>query len=152
MKFCKILCLVLALLMTFTALVACGGEKETTPDTTEEEVRRDPININIIVRGSLDGEDVYASDAVTGYTYMGDVASPAAILEEFMDFEHSIVIEYDDDGKLIKVGDLEATSGHIWLWALASAPLDAANAEPRSEKLDEYTTIKEGDTIIVYLS
>ena len=153
MKFCKIFCLVLAVLMMLTVMVACGDKAEdTTPDTTDDVVKRDPIVVNIIVRASQDGEDLYASDAVTGYTFEGAVASPLAILEEFMDFEHDIVIEYDDEGTLKKVGDLEATDGHLFLWDLAKAPLDAENATPMNQGLDEYTEIKNGDTIIIYLS
>ncbi len=152
MKKCKILCLVLALLMIAATLVACGGGKDTTPDTSEDDVKRDPIVVNIIVRGSRDGEDVYASDAVTGYTYVGDVASPLAILEEFMDFEYNVTLEYDENEKLIKVGDLSAEMGQLWLWDLAEAPRDAESATPMSVGLDEYTTIKNGDTIVVYLS
>ncbi len=154
MKIFKILCLVLAIIMTVTVLVACGGDPEdTTPDTTQaEDVKHDPIKVNIIVKASADGEAVYASDSVAGYTYVGDVASPLAILEEFMDFEHDVVIEFDDDGNLVKVGEIEATLGHIWLWDLAKAPLDAESATPMNKGLDEYTTIEEGDTIIIYLS
>lgn len=153
MKFCKIFCLVIAVLMMLTVMVACGGETDdTTPNTTDEVVKRDPIVVNIIVRASKDGEDLYASDVVTGYTFEGAVASPLAILEEFMDFEHDIVIEYDDNGTLKKVGDLEAIDGHLWLWDLAKAPLDAENAMPMNKGLDEYTEIKNGDTIIIYLS
>ncbi len=154
MKFSKLFCLVLAVLMMLTALVACGGNTEdTTPDDTPDEpVKRDPIVVNIIVRASQGGEDLYASDAVTGYTFEGAVASPLAILEEFMDFEHDIVIEYDDNGTLKKVGDLEATDGHLFLWDLAKAPLDAENATPMNQGLDEDTEIKNGDTNIIYLS
>ena len=153
MKTCKIFCLVIAILMMLTAMVACGGEPEdTTPDTTDDTVKRDPIVVNIIVRASQDGEDLYASDSVTGYTFEGAVASPLAILEEFMDFEHDIVIEYDENDTLKKVGDLEATDGHLFLWDLAKAPLDAENATPMNQGLDEYTEIKNGDTIIIYLS
>ena len=153
MKTCKIFCLVIAILMMLTAMVACGSEPEdTTPDTTDDTVKHDPIVVNIIVRASQDGENLYASDSVTGYTFEGAVASPLAILEEFMDFEHDIVIEYDENGTLKKVGDLEATDGHLFLWDLAKAPLDAENATPMNQGLDEYTNIKNGDTIIIYLS
>ena len=154
MKICKILCLVIAVLMILTAMVACGGDPvDTTPDDTNDDVvKRDPIVVNIIVRASQDGEDLYASDSVTGYTFEGAVASPLAILEEFMDFEHDIVIEYDENGTLTKVGDLVAGDGHLWLWDLAKAPLDAENATPMNQGLDEYTDIKNGDTIIIYLS
>lgn len=153
MKTCKIFCLVIAILMVLTAMVACGGDPvDTTPDTTDDPVKRDPIVVNIIVRASQDGEDLYASDSVTGYTFEGAVASPLAILEEFMDFEHDIVIEYDENGTLKKVGDLEATDGRLFLWDLAKAPLDAENATPMNQGLGEYTNIKNGDTIIIYLS
>ncbi len=152
MKKCKILCLVLALVMVLATLVACGGEKDTTPDTTNDDVADTAIVVNIIVRASKDGEDVYASDAVTGYTYVGAVKSPLAILEEFMDFEHDVTIEFDEDNKLIKVGEIAAEMGQLWLWDLAEAPLDASSAKPMSVGLDEYTTIKDGDTIVIYLS
>ena len=153
MKAIKILSIVLALLMVGMALISCGGPKEE--ETTTEaggSVAKDPLNVNIIVRESLDGENKYASNEITGYDYIGTTVTPLAILEEFMGFEYEIEITYDDEGKLAKVGDLEAKDGHLWLWSLAKAPKGAAQATPMEENIDEYSDITDGDTIILYLS
>lgn len=152
MKALKILCLVLALLMVGMAFVACGGsgDKETTTEA-ENIIPSEPLNINIIVKDSVDGEVKYASGD-QGYDYIGAVRTPLAILEEFMGFEHDIEITYDDNGKLATVGELSATTGHLWIWSLAKAPKDASMAEPMDANLDAYTDINKGDTIVIYLS
>ena len=153
MKAIKILAVVLAILMMGMVLVSCGGPEQT--ETTTEaggNVAREPLNVNIIVRESLDGENKYASNEITGYDYIGTTVNPLAILEEFMGFEYEIEITYDDDGKLAKVGELEAKDGHLWLWSLAKAPRDASTAEPMDANLDEYSDISAGDTIVIYLS
>ena len=153
MKAIKILSVVLALLMVGMALISCGGseQKETTTEAGGN-VSREPLNVNIIVRDSLGGENKYASNEITGYDYIGTAVNPLAILEEFMGFEYDIEITYDADGKLAKVGDLEAKDGHLWLWSLAKAPKDASMAEPMDANLDEYSDISAGDTIVIYLS
>ena len=153
MKAIKILSVVLAILMMSMALVSCGGadEKETTAEVGGN-VAREPLNVNIIVRESLSGENKYASNEITGYDYIGTTVNPLAILEEFMGFEYDIEITYDDEGKLAKVGDLEAKDGHLWLWSFAKAPKDASMAEPMDANLDEYSDISAGDTIVIYLS
>ena len=155
MKFVKFLSLILALLLVGGALVACGGGTETEAPETEGDVEgnvdREPINVNIIVRASEKGENVYESGH-NGYDFEGETPIVVAILEEFMDFEYSIVVEYDDSGKLVKVGDLEASSNQFWLWSLAKAPKGAAQATPMEENIDEYSDITDGDTIILYLS
>ena len=69
-----------------------------------------------------------------------------------MGFEYEIEITYDAEGKLAKVGDLEAKDGHLWLWSLAKAPKDASMAEAMDANLDEYNDISAGDTIVIYLS
>jgi hypothetical protein len=153
MKAIKILSIVLALLMVGMALISCGGPKEE--ETTTEaggNVAKEPLNVNIIVRESLGGENKYASNEITGYDYIGTTVTPLAILEEFMGFEYEIEITYDDEGKLAKVGDLEAKDGHLWLWSLAKAPKDASMAEAMDANLDEYNDISAGDTIVIYLS
>ncbi len=153
MKAIKILSIVLALLMVGMALVSCGGSKDE--ETTTEaggSVSREPLNVNIIVRESLGGENKYASNEITGYDYVGTTVTPLAILEEFMGFEYEIEITYDAEGKLAKVGDLEAKDGHLWLWSLAKAPKDASMAEAMDANLDEYNDISAGDTIVIYLS
>ncbi len=153
MKALKILCVVLSLLMVGMAFVACGdsSDKETTTEA-DNNVSRDPINVNIIIKDSVNGETKYASDENTGYKFVGTTATPLAILEEFMDFEYEIELTYDENGKLASVGELEATTGHLWLWSLAKAPKDASMAEPMDANLDEYSDISEGDTIVIYLS
>ena len=153
MKAVKILCMVLALLMVGMALVACGGSQEDeTTKGAENNIPRDPLNVNIIVKDSINGEVKYASDENTGYDYIGSTTTPLAILEEFMGFEYDVEITYDDNGKLATVGDLAATTGHLWLWSLAKAPKDASMASPMDANLDAYTDISAGDTIVIYLS
>ena len=155
MKFIKFLSLILALLLVGGALVACGGSTETESQVAETEgegdVDREPINVNIIVRASEKGDNVYESGP-NGYDFEGATSTVVAILEEFMDFEYSIVVEYDDNGKLVKVGNLEAGAGQFWLWSLAKAPKGAAQATTMDENIDEYSDIHNGDTIIIYLS
>ena len=105
-------------------MVACGGggtesdETQGNPEETGNEVERDPVNVNIIVRASEKGENVYESGE-NGYDFEGDTLTVAAILEEFMDFEYSIMIEFDDSGKLVKVGDLVAESNQFGLFSVA---------------------------------
>ena len=153
MKAVKILCMVLALLMVGMAFVACGGSKDDETTTgAENNVPREPLNVNIIVKDSIDGEVKYASDDNTGYDYIGSTTTPLAILEEFMGFEYEIELTYDENGKLATVGELAASVGHLWLWSLAKAPKDASMAEPMDANLDGYTDISAGDTIVIYLS
>ena len=155
MKFVKFFSLILALLLVGGALVACGGAAETEAQAVETEgegnVAHEPINVNIIVRASEKGENVYESGP-NGYDFEGATPTVVAILEEFMDFEYSIIIEYDDNGKLVKVGDLEASASQFWLWSLAKAPKGAAQATTMDENIDEYSDIHDGDTIVIYLS
>lgn len=153
MKAVRIISLVLAVLMMGMVLVSCGGDNSESTDTKPTDIKKhDPINVNIIVRESENGENKYASDENTGYDYVGDATTPLAILEEFMDFTYDITITYDDNGNLAKVGDLEATGGHLWLWSLAKAPKTASMATRMDANLDDYTDIKNGDTIVIYLS
>ena len=153
MKVVKILCMVLALLMVGMAFAACGGPKddETTPEVGNN-LPREPLNVNIIVKDSIDGEVKYMSNEITGYDFIGSTTTPLAILEEFMGFEYDIELTYDANGKLATVGDLAATTGHLWLWSLAKAPKAASDAEPMDANLDAYTDIAAGDTIVIYLS
>jgi len=153
MKAVKILSIVLALLMVGMVFVACGGSNDTETTTEpENNIPTEKLNVNIIVKDSVDGEVKYASDENRGYDYIGSETTPLAILEEFMSFDYEIDITYDENGKLAKVGDLEATTGHLWIWSLAKAPKDASMAEPMDANLDDYTDISKGDTIVIYLS
>ena len=153
MKAVKILSIVLVLLMVGMAFVACGGSNDTETTTEpENNIPTEKLNVNIIVKDSVDGEVKYASDENRGYDYIGSETTPLAILEEFMSFDYEIDITYDENGKLAKVGDLEATTGHLWIWSLAKAPKDASMAEPMDANLDDYTDISKGDTIVIYLS
>jgi hypothetical protein len=153
MKAIKILCMVLALLMVGMAFVACGGSSEDeTTAPAGNNIPREPLNVNIIVKDSINGEVKYASDENTGYDYIGATITPLAILEEFMGFEYDVELTYDANGKLATVGDLAASTGHLWIWSLAKAPKDASMAEPMDANLDAYTDISAGDTIVIYLS
>ena len=121
-----------------------GAEREKAKSDFRNYVQNDLLRE--IVKATIAETDPAFTPTMTF------LLNPLAILEEFMDFEHDIVIEYDENGTLKKVGDLEATDGHLFLWDLAKAPLDAENATPMNQGLDEYTNIKNGDTIIIYLS
>ena len=73
MKFFRICCLLLELLMLCCAAVACGGDKvtETQPEETEADVKREPVNVHILVKDAKDGEVKYESGA-NGYDYEGE--------------------------------------------------------------------------------
>ena len=154
MKFFRIFCLILALLMIGSAMVACGGGTETKgPDTedTEKQVEHDPVNVNIIVRASKDGENVYASGD-KGYDYEGTVLTVQEILIEYMNFEEGLEVEIDENGKLTKIGELEASASQFWLFSIAKHPKGADQATPIKDNIDEYSNIENGDTIVIYLS
>ena len=149
----KLLCLFVALLMT-VALVACGGNGA---DVTEpvadnnDSAAVEPITVHIHVRASEKGEDVYVSEA-NGYEYTLADRTVLAILEDFMLIEYDVTIEYDEDGKLVKVGDVEADAAQLWLFSQASAPKGADEAAPVDSNIDKYDKIKDGDTLVIYLS
>lgn len=153
MKALKLLCVVLAVLMMGMVFISCGnnGDKETTTEP-DDNTPKEKLNVNIIVKDSVDGQVKYASDENRGYDFEGTTATPLAILEEFMGFEYDIEITYDENGKLATVGDMAAAEGQFWLWSLAKAPKDASMAEPMDKNLDEYTDLSNGDTIVIYLS
>ena len=153
MKALKILSVVLVLLMVGMVFASCGNSNvEESTTAPESNVPHESLNINIIVRESANGTDKYFSDVNTGYDFDGTTITPLAILEEFMDYEYDVELTYDEEGKLAKVGELEAKDGHLWLWSLAKAPKDASMVEPMDANLDEYSDISEGDTIVIYLS
>ena len=149
----KILCMFVAVLMLAGMLVSCGGGSEVTEPVTEDVASKpvDPITVNIVVRASESGEDVYTS-AVNGYEYTLADRTVLAILEDFMLIEYDVTIEYDENGKLVKVGDIEATPAQLWLFSQASAPKGAADATPVDADIDTYNKVNDGDTLVIYLS
>ena len=153
MKALKILCLMMALFMVGGALIACGGSGDGGSVETDlvTEVKRDPVNVNIIVRESVDGEDKYVSGD-NGYNYEGDVLTVQEILIEFMDFEYGEDVVVDDNGKLVKVGEFEASDSQFWLFSIAKHPKGADQATPVDANIDVYGDIENGDTIVIYLS
>lgn len=149
----KLLCLFVAMLMV-VAMVACGGNGDVVTDPVEDDTKDavvEPITIHIHVRASEKGEDVYVSEA-SGYEYTLADRTVLAILEDFMLIEHDVTIEYDEDGKLVKVGDVEADVAQLWLFSQASAPKGADEAAPVDANIDSYNKIKDGDTLVIYLS
>ena len=149
----KLLCLFVAVLMLSCALVSCGGGSEVTEPIAEDTVAKDvePITLHIVVRASEKGEDVYTS-AVNGYEYTLADRTVLAILEDFMLIEHDVTIEYDENGKLVKVGDIEASAAQLWLFSQASAPKGVADAAPVDKDIDSYDEVNDGDTLVIYLS
>lgn len=149
----KLLCLFVAMLMV-VAMVACGGNGDVVTDPVEDDTKDavvEPITIHIHVRASEKGEDVYVSEA-SGYEYTLADRTVLAILEDFMLIEHDVTIEYDEDGKLVKVGDVEADAAQLWFFSQASAPKGADEAAPVDANIDSYNKIKDGDTLVIYLS
>ncbi len=156
MKFIRIFCLVLAMLMLGGVMVACGGGAETEAETDKETQapvqEKDAINVNIIVKTAVDGEVKYQS-GVDGYDYDGSVCTVQEILNDFMYMQYEIEIVVDEDtGKLIKVGDLETGDTKFFLFSQAKAPKGAEQAEAVDANIDEYDDIDNGDTLIIYLS
>lgn len=153
MKFSKILCLVLAVLMIGSVMIACGGSgnEGTTPVETEGESKRDPVNVNIVVKEAIDGKEMYASDE-DGYDYDGEVLTVQEILIDFMTVECDADVEVDEKGKLVKVGDLVASETQFFLFSIAKHPKGAEQAEPVEINIDEYSEIANGDTLVIYLS
>lgn len=150
MKFVRIFCLILALLMVGGAMVACGGGNETEAPAgdTEGDVTRDPIRVNIHVRRTADGEDVYVGE---GYDFVGATCTVAEILAEFMSYEYGVDVAYDAAGKLKTVGEIDAAPGQIWLFAVAKPPKGAAQAELVDAYIESYGNIASNDTIVIYL-
>ena len=68
-----------------------------------------------------------------------------------MSFEKGIDVVYDDEGKLKKVGDIEAGVGQFWMFSVAKAPKGAAQAEAVDANIETYDQIEDGDTIVIYL-
>lgn len=153
MKFFRICCLLLALLMLCCAAVACGGDKvtETQPEETEADVKREPVNVHILVKDAKDGEVKYESGA-NGYDYEGETLTVQEILIEFMSFDHGVDVVVDDNGKLVGIGDMVADETQFWLFGIAKHPKGADQAEDVKANIDEYGDIANGDTIVVYLS
>ena len=152
MKFIKVFSLILALLMIGGAMIACGGNGGETQSSGESEnqVVSEPIHVNICVRATVDGENVYDSEPY-GYDFIGSTRTVAKILEEFMSFEMGIDVVYDDEGKLKQVGDIEAGVGQFWMFSVAKAPKGAAQAEAIDANIETYDKIQDGDTIVIYL-
>ena len=152
MKFIKVFSLILALLMIGGAMVACGGNGSEPQGSGESEnqVVSEPIHVNICVRATVDGENVYDSEPY-GYDFIGSTRTVAKILEEFMSFEMGIDVVYDDEGKLKQVGDIEAGVGQFWMFSVAKAPKGAAQAEAIDANIETYDKIQDGDTIVIYL-
>lgn len=156
MKFLRIFCLILALLMIGSAMVACGGggadtEESDVDEDTGNQGQNEPVNVNIIVRASENGENVYESGD-KGYDYEGSVLTVQEILIEFMFFDYGMDVVVDDSGKLTKIGDLEASASQFWLFSIAKQPKGADQATPVKDNIDEYSNIENGDTIVIYLS
>lgn len=151
MKFIRIFSLILALLMVGGAMISCGGsgDTESSNDTGNQNVS-EPVHVNIYVRATADGENVYDSEPY-GYDFIGSTCTVVKILEEFMSFEKGIDLVYDEEGKLQKVGELEAGVGQFWMFSIAKAPKTAAQAEPVDANIETYDKIENDDTIVIYL-
>ncbi len=147
----KLLCLLVALLMVM-GMVACGGGADVTEPPVNEENDKpvEPITLNIHVRASETGEDVYAGE----YEYTLADRTILAILEDFMlcNFDEEYEIVCDENGKLVKVGELEASAAQLWLVSQASAPKGVADVEPIDGDIDTYNKVNDGDTLVIYLS
>ena len=146
----KLLCLVFALLMIMGTMVACGGNGDNTTPVVDDNTAAEPITVNIVVRASADGENIYES-GINGYEYTLADRTVLTILEDFMLIEYDVVIEYDENGKLVKVGDIEADATQLWGFSKASAPKGAAEATPVESNIEVYNKVNDGDTLVIYL-
>ncbi len=143
----KILLALLAVIMMLS-LVACGGGVvETEPQETEGKTKS--VTVNIVVRESEKGEDVYV---INEYNFEGSAVTVLAILEEAMFIEEDVEVVFDEDGKLVEVGSIKADAAQLWLFSKASAPKGADYATPVDANIDEYSNIADGDTFVIYLS
>ena len=143
----KILLTLLAVMMIIS-LVACGGEVvETEPEEINEATKS--VTVNIVVRESEKGEDVYA---INDYKYEGTAVTVLAILEEAMFIEEDVEIVFDENGKLSEIGAIKASPAQLWLFSKASAPKGADYATPVDANIDAYSNIADGDTFVIYLS
>ena len=150
----KLLCLFVAIFMLMGMMVACGnGGADVTEPVVDDnnDVAVEPITVHIHVRASEKGEDIYVTEA-NGYEYTLENRTVLAILEDFMFIEHDVTIEYDDNGRLVNVGDITASAAQLWLFSQASAPKGADEATPVDGDIDSYNKIKDGDTLVIYLS
>ena len=152
----KLLCLLVAMLMVMGMMVACGGAGDDTTAPVTDDAQNtpvEPITIHIHVRASESGADVYTSD-VNGYEYTLADRTVLAILEDFMlcnfDVEYELV--FDENDKLVKVGEIEADAAQLWLVNQASAPKGVDDAKPIDGDIDTYNKVNDGDTLVIYLS
>ena len=148
----KLLCLFVAVLMVMGMMVACGGGTEVTEAPVDDgnDVAVEPITLNIHVRASENGEDVYAGE----YEYTLADRTVLAILEDFMlcNFDEEYEVVCDETGKLVKVGEIEAAAAQLWLFRQASAPKGVADVAPVDGDIDTYNKVNDGDTLVIYLS
>ena len=143
----KIFLALLAVLMILS-LVACGGETvETEPDEIVETTKS--VTVNIVVRESEKGEDIYT---INEYKYEGASITVLAILEEAMFIEEDVEVVFDENGKLVEIGSIKADAAQLWLFSKASAPKGADYATPVDANIDAYSNIADGDTFVIYLS
>lgn len=150
----KLLCLFVAILMVMSIMVSCGGTGDDTTDLNDGGLGNndvEPITVHIHVRSSEKGDDIYVSEP-NGYKYTLADRTVLAILEDFMLIEHDITIDYDENDKLFKVGEIEAGAAQLWLFSQASSPKGADEATPIDANIDSYNKIKDGDTLVIYLS
>ena len=163
----KILSLLVAMLMIVALFSACGGSDDNAAKPNDEadqsgvadEVKEvKTYKVNIHIRASENAADTYF---VEDYEFEADPESAnpnfaydsvLAIVDSYMYMEEDIEIEFNEAGKLVKIGDLEAAATQLWLCKKASAPKGADDAEIIDGNIDEYNQIVNGDTLVIYLS
>jgi len=163
----KILSLLVAVLMIVAMFAACGGSDDQKAPAADDAAK-DPViedvkeaksyTVNIHIRASEDADDTYSID---GYEFDADPDSEnanftydsvLAVIDSYMYMEENVEIEFDDNGKLVKIGTLEADITQLWLCKKASAPKGVGDAEPIDGNIDSYNEIANGDTLVIYLS
>lgn len=167
----KILSLLIAVLMIVGMLASCGGSDEPALDGTDKADVNQPAGddgatdaketkvykVNLHIRASADAADKYVAEdyefeadpAITSDNYAYD--SVLAIVDAYM-FDNDLEIVFDENGNLVKIGELEADITQLWLVKKASAPMGAGDAEPIDGNIDSYNKIANGDTFVIYLS
>ena len=146
----KILSLLIAVLMIVGMLASCGGSDEPALDGTDKADVNQPAGDD----GATDAKETKdyefeADPAITSDNYAYD--SVLAIVDAYM-FDNDLEIVFDENGNLVKIGELEADITQLWLVKKASAPMGAGDAEPIDGNIDSYNKIANGDTFVIYLS
>ncbi|MBQ2806551.1 MAG: hypothetical protein IJF08_05825 [Clostridia bacterium] len=137
MKLYRVMALVLAILMVGCIMVACDKEPEAVKTS---------IKVAFTIKDGPEGE-ILAQDREYVYTYdkVGDKEPTVTeVLIDVCELEE-LTIEFQDESQEVvkKIGTKSAGKGEFWTYAL--------NGVNDLDNPMYIQTVKEGDTIVVYL-